>query len=202
MKNLKMKTRTLFYCLSAALLLIGCGEKFPVIEDFGKESYRMLDQDSSEILFPEFVSGKVTLVGYIFTNCPDICPLSTNNMRLIQERVVKDKIDGVEFVSISFDPDVDKPHVLKGFAGIRNLNESNWRFLTGDKKLIGSFMKRAGIIAIPGDSTKLSNGKTIYYYVHTDRISLMDREGRIRKNYKGSEINLEEIIEDIKSLTN
>ncbi|MFH1195183.1 MAG: SCO family protein [bacterium] len=196
-----MKTIITICCI-IVLTLTGCGEKFPVIEDFGNEKYSMLDQDSAEVVFPEFVKGKVALVGYIFTNCPDICPLSTNNLRLIQERVRKEKIEGVEFVSISFDPDVDKPHVLKGFAGIRNLNEDNWRFLTGEKELIGSFMKRAGIIAVPGDSTKLSNGKTIYYYVHTDRISLMDQEGRIRKNYKGSEINLEEIINDIKSLTN
>ena len=36
--------------------------------------------------------------------------------------------------------------------------------------------------------------------MHTDRISLIDKEGRLRKNYMGSKINIEELIKDIKYL--
>jgi protein SCO1/2 len=100
-------------------------------------------------------------MNHIFTNCPDICPLSTNNIRLIKERIMKEKIGGVEFVSISFDPRHDSLEVLQKFARIRNLELSNWTFLTGEKPVIDSQMKTIGIVAVVGDSTVFKNAGTI-----------------------------------------
>jgi protein SCO1/2 len=121
-------------------------------------------------------------------------------MRLIQERLKSEKFEDVQFISISFDPDNDTPEVLKKFAGIRNLDLSNWTFLTGNKPVIDKLMKHVGVLAVPGDSTVFPSGKVSYYYIHTDRIQLIDDEGKIRKNYPGSSINIDEIIADIKAL--
>jgi protein SCO1/2 len=121
-------------------------------------------------------------------------------MRLIQEKVKEEKINNVEFISISFDPDTDTPEVLRKFAEIRNLDLTNWKFLTGPKTIIDSLINKAGVFAVPGDSTVLKSGKTIYYYIHTDRIQLIDKNGMTRKNYLGSKIDIDEIITDIKSL--
>lgn len=183
------------------IIALSCGEKFEIIKDFNKESYNLVDQNYNDVKFPEIVKGKIAVVGYIFTNCPDICPLTTNNMRLIQEKLKEEKITNVEFVSISFDPLVDKPDVLKKFAEIRNLDLSNWTFLTGEKKIIDSLMKKVEVFVFPSDSTLLPSGEKIFYYVHTDRIQVWDTENRIRKNYPGSNININEIVEDIKTLT-
>lgn len=111
-----------------------------------------------------------------FSNCVDVCPLTTNNMRLIQEELNKQKIQNVEFISISFDPDVDKPSVLKSFAKVRDLNLANWHFLTGSKDVIDSLMKNVGMVIIKSDSTVYENGLKTYYYVHTDRIQLIDQK--------------------------
>lgn len=192
--------KKLFFIFSLIFVVYSCGEKFDTIEDLNEEKYNLIDQNNASVSFPQIVRGKIAVVGYIFTNCPDICPLTTNNMRLIQERLKEEKVKDVEFVSISFDPLVDKPGVLKKFAEIRNLDLSNWTFLTGEKNAIDSLMKKAQIFAIPGDSTLFPNGEKIIYYVHTDRIQIMDVDGKIRKNYPGSTINVNEIVEDIKSL--
>jgi len=77
---------------------------------------------------------------------------------------------------------------------------SNWDFLTGDKNITDSLIKQVGVIAVPGDSLITSAGKNIYYFIHTYRISLIDTEGRIRKNYKGSAVNIDELTKDIKEL--
>lgn len=191
-----MKKPLLF--LVIGFFLSFCAEKLPVVDDLGKEQYSLVNQNNQKVIFPNLVKGKLVVINYIFTNCPDICPLSTNNMRLIQERIKKEKIDGVEFVSISFDPSQDSPEVLLKFAEIRNLNLSNWTFLTGEKSVIDSLMGRIGIVAVVGDSTVFRDGRKIYYYTHTDRIQLMDAGGKIRKNYKGSTINTDEIVGDIK----
>jgi len=36
--------------------------------------------------------------------------------------------------------------------------------------------------------------------MHTDRISLIDNESRLKKNYRGSKVNLEELYNDIINL--
>lgn len=177
-----------------------CREKLPVVDDFNNSSYKLINQNNQETIFPDFVKGKIVVMNYIFTNCPDICPLSTNNMRLIQEKLKKEKIDNVQFITLSFDPEFDSPKVLKKFAGIRNLDLSNWTFLTGDKSVTDAVIKKAGVLAVPNDSTVFKDGRKIYYYVHTDRVQLIDTEGKIRKNYKGSTINVDEIVADIKKL--
>lgn len=196
-----MKTRLNIILLCVGILIhVSCGEKLPSTDDFGNAKFSLVNQNNKPIVFPDFVKGKISIVGYIFTNCPDICPLTTNNMRLIQEKIKQEKIDNVEFVSITFDPKTDTPEVLRKFAEIRNLDLSNWNFLTGEKTIIDSLIKSVGVFAVPGDSTVLKSGKTIYYYVHTDRIQLIDKNGKTRKNYPGSKINLDEIISDIKTL--
>ena len=182
------------------LMLTGCGEKLPVVENFSNNHYHLVNQKGEPVVFPDFVKGKIVVMNFIFTNCPDICPLSTNNMRLIQERLNKEKISNVEFVSLSFDPNNDTPEVLTKFADIRGLDLSNWTFLTGRKSVTDSVIHQANVIAVPNDSTVFKDGRKIYYYIHTDRISLIDNEGRIRKNYIGSKINIGEIVNDIKKL--
>ncbi len=197
-----MNRKTIYFI---TLLLIiagfsGCSDAPDVVDDFSKESYSLLDQDSVDVKFPEMIKGKPAIVGYIFTNCPDICPLTTNNMRLIKEEAEKEGLANVEYVSISFDPRNDSPAVLKKYAEYRDILSDNWHFLSGEKSAIDALMKRIGIVYVPSDSTILPSGEVIYYYVHTDRISLYDSDGRIRKHYPGSTINIDEIIADLKTI--
>lgn len=182
-------------------IFVSCWNDLEIEGNFGTAHFNLVDQNNSPQKFPEIIKGKIAIVGYIFTNCPDICPLTTNNMRLIQDELKKEKINNeIEFVSISFDPEADTPEVLKKFAEIRDLDLNNWTFLTGEKTTTDSLIKEAGVIAVVGDSTITKDGKTIYYFVHTDRISLVDEEGNIRKNYPGSKVNIEEVVADVKKL--
>lgn len=187
--------------IAVILISLSACNGLPIEGDFGPAQFNLIDQDNQSQIFPDLINGKIGVVGYIFTNCPDICPLTTNNMRLIQEELKKENInDDVEFVSISFDPEVDSPEVLKNFAEIRDLDLNNWAFLTGEKSIVDSLIKEAGVIAVVGDSSVTKEGETIYYFIHTDRISLIDEEGNIRKNYLGSRINIKDVVADIKKL--
>ncbi len=191
--------KILFSTVFILMLAIACRESLPVEKFLGDREYELLNQDGVSVNFPEIIEGKVAILGYIFTNCPDICPLTTNNMRLVQEKLNKKNIHGVEFVSITFDPIIDNPSVLTKYAGIRNLNTLNWSFLTGEKEVIDTLMKNLGIMAVVGDSSVIE-GETVYFYIHTDRISLVDKSGNIRKNYMGSKVDIDEIINDIETL--
>jgi protein SCO1/2 len=48
----------------------------------------------------------------------------------------------------------------------------------------------------------MESGEMMYFYVHTDRINLMDEQGRIRASYLGSQADIEQIVNDIKLLAN
>lgn len=180
-------------------LLISCRESLPEYEDLSKEKFLLVDQDSNSVSFPTDLNSSVFVIGYIFTNCPDICPLTTNNMRMIQESLQKENIANVHFVSISFDSETDNPETLRKYIEIRNLDLNNWTFLTGDKEEINRLMKFVGVVAVPTDTTKLQD-REVVFFTHTDRISLMDENFKIRQNYSGSKTNLEQIVDDIKYL--
>ena len=113
MKNFSATKMFLLYTSLALTVFISCKNYFPIETDFSTDSYPLITQDNKSVKFPEFVKGKLVVVGFIFTNCPDICPLTTNNMRLVQEKLNAEKIKNVSFVSISFDPETDTPDILK-----------------------------------------------------------------------------------------
>ncbi len=145
--------------------------------------------------------GDITVMSFMYTNCPDVCPLTTNNLRMLQEQLKKENVKGVQFVEVSFDPDRDTPSILKKYADVRSIDEKNFQLLTGKKTTIDSLLKVMNIYAIPTDTIKYDKGGGFTYsFIHTDRITLIDKESRIRKEYKGSIVDQKEIIDDIKSL--
>ena len=193
--------KIVFVILSLLFLLsISCRDNLPLDKDLTKKSYPLINQDSTEVIFPENIIGHITVMGFIYTHCPDICPMTTHNMYLTEKKLKDKRINDVKFVAISFDPDRDSPEVLKQFAEIRDLDFKTWTLLTGDKNNITDLLKRFDVKAIKTDESIDENGNKEYSMMHTDRISLVDEKGILRKNYKGSTINIEEIVNDIKSL--
>ncbi|RPI75321.1 MAG: SCO family protein [Ignavibacteriales bacterium] len=178
---------------------LGCNNPLPKEENINK-SFTLINQDSSKVIFPDDFKGKIIVTGFIFTNCPDICPMTIHNMQLIQKKVKDEKISDVEFTAISFDPSRDKPSILKQQAEVREVDLTNFSFLTGNKKEIDSLLYEMNINAFTGDTTYTESGTPVYFFVHTDRITLIDQQGRIRKEYTGSRIVVDEILSDIKFL--
>ncbi len=182
--------------------LSGCYQHFPLDQDLTRTQNTFLNQDSVQVQFPKIIKDKITLFAMVYTHCPDICPMTTYNMYLIQNNLPDDLKDKVEFVVVSFDPERDTPSVLKKFAEIRDLSFDHWVFLSGDKQNTKEVMLKFDIKAIATDSSYDKNGELSYNMIHTDRISLIDQKGRLRSNYKGSTANINEIIKDIKYLEN
>jgi protein SCO1/2 len=182
------------------LNLNGCGKDLPENRPAGIESVNLLNQDSTVVKFPDAFKGNILLLTFIYTNCPDICPMTTHNMQLIQEQLKKVDITNVRFAELSFDPLRDTPYILKEFGDIRNIDYHNFTFLTGDAQVIKRILNKMNILAIPGDTSKTESGKIVYFYTHTDRITLIDKGGNIRNEYRGSKTDIQQIINDIKTL--
>ncbi len=181
----------------ALTAISGC-DNLSIKKSLGGTEFNLIDQDKSEVTFPESYSGKVMLVGYVYTHCPDICPLITYNMRDIQRALP----DSQEFllVSISFDPDRDTPEILYDYAENYRLEQSNWRLLTGSKPEVESLLEILEIATVKTPTRFTEDNTPIYFIDHTDRVTLIDKNGNIRKHYRGSDLNPESVAEDILTL--
>ncbi|PCK08197.1 MAG: electron transporter SenC [Alteromonadaceae bacterium] len=92
--------------------------------------------------FDDLIEGKIVAVNFIYTSCPDMCPLETAQLVKVQkimgDRVGKD----IHFYSISIDPKNDTPEVLKDY---RKRYGAKWTFLTGDRQEIITLRRKLGL---------------------------------------------------------
>ncbi|UCH65631.1 MAG: SCO family protein, partial [Ignavibacterium sp.] len=139
--------------LLSTTLFIGCEDKLPLNINLANRTYIFFNQDSMQVKFPEVTKGQVTVVGFIYANCPDICPMTTHNMSLTEQRLREENINDVKFVSITFDPNRDYPSVLKKYGEIRGFDFNTWTFLWNEKEKTKPLLERLDVIAIPTDST-------------------------------------------------
>ncbi len=77
----------------------------------------------------ESLLGKVWVADLIFTTCADTCPAMTRRMAAIHDDY-RDR-PGLNFVSVSVNPNYDRPNVLSDYAEYYNADVNRWHFLTG-----------------------------------------------------------------------
>lgn len=155
--------------------------------------------------------GKVVVANFIYTSCRDICPLLSVRMKALQERLREEQLLGrqVQLLSFTVDPERDTPAVLRAYAERHQADPLAWRFLTGPKdELVPLIVEgfRLGAQALPPEETGASGhdeskepGET-YEVMHSGRFVLIDRQGRIRAYYDGRELDLDQVVTDIRGL--
>ncbi|MGA9767592.1 MAG: SCO family protein [Blastocatellia bacterium] len=104
----------------------------------------LVDQDGKELrLYSDLIKDKVVIINSMFTSCNSVCPPMTLNLQRIQDwlgdRLGKD----VVILSLSVDPMIDSPQVLKAFAKKYNA-KPGWHFLTGKKENIELALRKFG----------------------------------------------------------
>src|ERR1043166_3282210 len=92
--------------------------------------------------------GKVVAIDFIYTTCTDVCPLFTANFAQMQRTVNAAHPDGVFFISITTDPEIDSPKVLKSYAQRYGADFRNWAFLTGTEAELKPVWNGLGIRVI------------------------------------------------------
>ncbi len=94
--------------------------------------------------FDDLVKDKVVAINFIFTSCPDSCPLETARLAEVQ-RILGDRVGrDVFFYSISIDPAHDTREVLEAYAKKFHVGPG-WLFLTGDEAEITELRKKLGV---------------------------------------------------------
>ncbi|TVQ65311.1 MAG: SCO family protein [Balneolaceae bacterium] len=185
---------------TAGLLAVSGCDRLAVRDTLDGEAFALTDQFGEEVTLPDTFLGEVLLVGYVYTHCPDICPIITYNMRDVQRALAEE--EGFRLISISFDPDRDTPEVLYEYASNYRLDQSNWSLLTGNRAEVESVLQKLRISTVKTPTRFTEDNIPIYFIDHTDRVTIIDRKGQIRRNYLGSEFDPEEVIRDVRVLLN
>ena len=94
--------------------------------------FLLTNQDSILISNDDMI-GKVYVLEFFFTRCPDICIEMNQNMKLLDEEFGDSNDFGI--VSITIDPNNDTPSVLKKYSEALDVKSQNWHFLTGQKEI-------------------------------------------------------------------
>jgi protein SCO1/2 len=151
------------------------------------------DQDGRSRDFASF-KGSTVVVTFIYTRCPmpTFCPLMDRNFVEIQEKLKGDPaLAHVQLASVSFDPIVDTPPVLKKHAQTLGADPRRWTFLTGDRDDVDRFASRFGVIL----TRELNDQKDI---THNLRTAIIDANGMLVKAYTGNEWTADQVLADLK----
>jgi protein SCO1/2 len=135
--------------------------------------------------------GKVVALTFIYTACPDICPLLTQKMVEVQDELGADFGAKIAFVSISLDPEHDTPEVLKDYAQFWGAKLEGWSFLTGSPEAVRDVTRHYGVFL-----SKKEDGSV----EHSQLTTLVDAYGQIRVQYLGARFDPEEFRRDLLSL--
>lgn len=158
-------------------------KKYHTIADFS------LVNQNGDTITQDYYKDKIYIADFIFTTCPTICPIMTDHMVLLQEKL-KDNAQ-VLLLSHTVTPEIDSVPQLKKYALEKGVNDAKWNLVTGDKKQIYDLARKSYLVA-------KDNPFQEYDLIHTENFVLVDTKKRIRGFYDGTDPEaIEELMEDI-----
>lgn len=154
------------------------------------QDFTLVDQERRPFRLTS-LRKKVVLVTFIYTTCPDVCPLLTAKFAEIQRKLKSERRNDYFLVSITTDPEVDTPKHLKSYGQRFEADFHSWAFLTGDKKDLSEVWRSFGVHV-------KKRGKGLIE--HTGLTTLIDRQGIRRIDYYGDSWTEKELLKDIAAL--
>ncbi|HWP24416.1 MAG TPA: SCO family protein [Candidatus Binatia bacterium] len=150
----------------------------------------LLDQDNRRFDTAK-LRGKVVVLNFIFTTCTDVCPIFTANLATLQRKLNDRYGDGLFFLSVTTDPEIDSAKVLKAYAGRYGADLKNWAFLTGPETDLKPVWNAYGVRVIR---------KARGLVQHTSLTTVIDVRGIRRFNFLGEKWPLRDLERDVLAL--
>lgn len=139
--------------------------------------------------------GKVTVVFFGYTYCPDVCPFTLAKMKTLY-RKLGDRAEEVAVVFASVDPERDSVTKLAEYVSSFDPRFYGVR-LEGED--LEAAREELGLTVTYGQP-KQGPGTDSYYYVdHTGTFFVLDREGRLRLKYPPT-VSVEKLLPDLERL--
>ena len=151
-----------------------------------------LVNQNGDTVTQENYKGKIYVADFFFTTCQTICPIMTDNMVKIQEKLKNDP--EVLLLSHTVMPETDTVAQLKKYALEKGVDDAKWNLVTGEKKQIYDLARKSYLVAKDAPYTE-------YDLIHTENFVLVDKKKRIRGFYDGTDPQaIAQLLEDIQVL--
>lgn len=128
---------------------------------------KMADDDGNPFALSA-MRGKVVLLFFGYTRCPDQCPLTLANMKRALEMIGAEAAQKVQVVMVSTDPAYDTPEVLNGYLGKFN---PTFRGITGSPDDLATVYKNYNVVVLDGGET------------HSTFTYVIDQTGQLRLTF-------------------
>jgi protein SCO1/2 len=147
----------------------------------------LVDQHGEKVTLAS-LKGKPVLFDFIYTSCPGPCLVLTARMRRIADRLGPALGKKVRIVSITVDPEHDRPEQLLAYAKDQSANVNGWLFLTGAPKQIDDEMARFDLIRHREADGTID---------HVLEFFLVDGNGHALLQYLGEKANPQRVADDV-----
>ena len=138
--------------VSAQTELIGT----PVASGTTAADFSLRDQDGRIVRLSD-EQGKPVLVTFLYTHCPDVCPLIAENLNTALRRLGPER-DGVRILAVSVDPRNDTPDAVRRFTAEHHLLPQ-FTYLTGTAEELAPVWQAYNVLVEPrGSLEQLSHG--------------------------------------------
>jgi len=170
----------------AALLAAACSRPAPLAgTDLGAlpaPDFALPDQDGATVQL-EALRGRPVVLTFLYTHCPDVCPLTAEKLRRVATDLGPQAAD-VAWIAVSTDPDHDDAASAAEFVQQHGL-EGRLRFLLGDRGALAPVWAAYYVHAAPAPPSADPAERAAANYaartaVHTDALFVIDRQGRQR----------------------
>lgn len=185
--------------ITVAAILSRLGPAGPELPILGEVPPFELTSHRGETITLEDLEGAPWVADFIFTRCALSCPMMTTRMAELDEALPAGTPPAARLVSISVDPEHDRPEVLADYAEAFGASE-RWHFLTGTEAEILELAIRGFKLGVNPDPPPemVDPDEPI---LHSTRFVLVDGEGRIRGYYDGmSADGVQELERDVVTL--
>lgn len=160
---------------------------------FRAPEFNLTDTDGKQVSL-ESLDKKIKVISFVYTNCPDACPMTLYYYEQAQEELKDAGLFGedVELLSISMDPERDDAKALQEYGEKFDADFSGWKFLRGDRPETDRVMKGFNFEAVKGPDGN---------YEHSNRVFLIDGNRNVRTTYiLQDEEGKKQLVSDLKNL--
>ena len=152
----------------------------------------LVDQDDKPRSFSTF-KGHRLAVTFIYTRCPlpDFCPLMDKHFASVQKTIMSTPaLADVRLLTVTLDPEFDRPAILKAYARRREADPAVWTFLTGEPAEVNRFATQFGLYVE-------HNPQNAIDITHNLRTAVIDPEGRLVTVHSGNSWTPAELVADL-----
>ena len=152
----------------------------------------LTDQDGRVIALPQLL-GNAVVVTFIYTRCPlpQFCPMMDRRFADVQQRIRSEQAlaGRARLLSVSFDPDHDRPEILKAHASKLGADPAMWSFVTAPRNAVDKFAAKFGVNVIREADRTIT---------HNLRTTVIGPDGRVVSVYNGSDWTPQQVVDDLR----